>query len=74
VETRKEFEFLRARQCDEAQGFYFSRPVPPMHFAELLRTGVARSKDVPSGSIVPETGSAGMLNARHGVKAGGQRK
>jgi len=74
VETRKEFEFLRARQCDEAQGFYFSRPVPPMHFAELLRTGVARSKDVPSGSIVPETGSVGMLNARHGVKAGGQRK
>ena len=26
VETLEEMEFLRAHQCDEAQGYYFSRP------------------------------------------------
>jgi len=27
VETAEQFAFLRSRECDEAQGFYFSRPV-----------------------------------------------
>jgi diguanylate cyclase (GGDEF)-like protein/PAS domain S-box-containing protein len=40
VETREELEFLRAHHCDEAQGYYFSRPVPPEQFARLLRTGL----------------------------------
>jgi EAL domain-containing protein (putative c-di-GMP-specific phosphodiesterase class I) len=40
VETLEELEFLRAHQCDEAQGNYFSRPVPPEQFARLLRTGI----------------------------------
>jgi len=39
VETLKELEFLRAHQCDEAQGFYFSRPVLPQQFARLLKAG-----------------------------------
>jgi EAL domain-containing protein (putative c-di-GMP-specific phosphodiesterase class I) len=41
VETVKELEFLRAHQCDEAQGYYFSRPVAPEQFAQLLETGIA---------------------------------
>jgi len=40
VETREEAEFLRAHECDEAQGYYFSRPVPPGQFARLLRSGI----------------------------------
>jgi diguanylate cyclase (GGDEF)-like protein/PAS domain S-box-containing protein len=28
VETAEQFAFLRSRECDEAQGFYFSRPIP----------------------------------------------
>jgi EAL domain-containing protein (putative c-di-GMP-specific phosphodiesterase class I) len=45
VETREEAEFLKALQCEEAQGYHFSRPVPPQHFAELLVAGVpARSR------------------------------
>ncbi len=40
VETQKELEFLQARQCDEAQGFYFSRPVIAAEFAKLLATGL----------------------------------
>jgi diguanylate cyclase (GGDEF)-like protein len=41
VETYKELEFLQAHRCDEAQGYYFSRPVPPEQFAKLLETGVS---------------------------------
>ncbi len=62
VETLEELEFLRARQCDEAQGFYFSRPVPPEKFAELLRTGIADFRDIPSDSIIPEAGGAETLD------------
>jgi diguanylate cyclase (GGDEF)-like protein/PAS domain S-box-containing protein len=40
VETLAQLEFLKARLCDEAQGYYFSRPVPPQQFAHLLRTGI----------------------------------
>ena len=43
VETKPELAFLRAHQCDEAQGFYFSRPVLPEQFARLLETGVAET-------------------------------
>ena len=40
VGTREEVEFLRANHCDEAQGYYFSRPVSAHAFANLLKTGI----------------------------------
>ena len=40
VETREELAFLQAHRCDEAQGYYFSRPVLPQQFAKLLETGI----------------------------------
>jgi diguanylate cyclase (GGDEF)-like protein len=43
VETADEVAFLRACRCDEAQGYYFSRPVPAQQFATLLRDGIPRS-------------------------------
>jgi len=39
VETQEELAFLQAHQCDEAQGYYLSRPVLPQQFAKLLETG-----------------------------------
>lgn len=39
VENHAQVVFLQAQQCDEAQGYYFSRPVPPEQFARLLETG-----------------------------------
>ena len=41
VETQAELAFLQAHECDEAQGYYFSKPVAPLQFAELLETGIA---------------------------------
>jgi len=43
VETREELEFLRAHQCEEAQGYYFSQPVPPSQFGILLKSGIPES-------------------------------
>jgi diguanylate cyclase (GGDEF)-like protein/PAS domain S-box-containing protein len=39
VETLEELSFLQAHQCDEAQGYYFSRAVHPRQFAKLLDAG-----------------------------------
>jgi diguanylate cyclase (GGDEF)-like protein/PAS domain S-box-containing protein len=43
VETQEQLAFLQAHQCDEAQGYYFSRPVLPQQFAKLLKNGIAKS-------------------------------
>jgi len=40
VETPEELAFLQAHQCDQAQEYYFSRPVVAPQFAELLETNV----------------------------------
>lgn len=37
VEKAEQVEFLKGQQCDEVQGFYFSRPVPADLFARLFR-------------------------------------
>ena len=41
VEAQQEMVFLQAHACDEAQGYYFSRPVPAEQFAMLLKTGIS---------------------------------
>jgi diguanylate cyclase (GGDEF)-like protein/PAS domain S-box-containing protein len=40
VETAEDLAFLKAHNCDEAQGYYFSRPVPAEQFAKLLEVPV----------------------------------
>jgi diguanylate cyclase (GGDEF)-like protein len=40
VETQAELAFLQAHKCDEAQGYYFGRPMAPEQFAKLLKTGI----------------------------------
>ena len=40
VENQEELAFLQAHQCDEAQGYYFSRPVPPKQFEGLLQSAM----------------------------------
>ena len=42
VETVEQMNFLKEHSCDEMQGYYFSKPIVPEQFADLLR------KHVPS--------------------------
>jgi PAS domain S-box-containing protein len=37
VETQEQEDFLREHICDEMQGYYFSKPIMPDQFGELLR-------------------------------------
>jgi diguanylate cyclase (GGDEF)-like protein/PAS domain S-box-containing protein len=42
VETHGQWAFLKAHDCDEAQGFFLGRPVPSNEFATQLREGIPR--------------------------------
>jgi EAL domain-containing protein (putative c-di-GMP-specific phosphodiesterase class I) len=43
VETQEELAFLQAHHCDEAQGYFFSRPIAPGEFGKLLEAGVSEA-------------------------------
>lgn len=38
VELQAQLDFLREQGCDEAQGYWFSKPIPAAQISELLRT------------------------------------
>ncbi|MGD0022508.1 MAG: PAS domain S-box protein [Smithellaceae bacterium] len=40
VETLEQMNFLKDHSCDEMQGYYFSKPIVPEQFADLLRKHV----------------------------------
>ncbi|HKQ30152.1 MAG TPA: EAL domain-containing protein, partial [Burkholderiales bacterium] len=42
VETAEQKQFLSDHDCDEMQGFYFSKPIAAEQFAELLRNHVGK--------------------------------
>jgi diguanylate cyclase (GGDEF)-like protein len=56
VETLDQLQFLQAHDCDEAQGYLFSRPVPPEDFARLLKTGIKRRLEVGKAALPLSTG------------------
>ena len=50
VETPEELAFLRAYRCDEAQGYYFSRPVPARQFATMLNDAMPKDAVLQAAS------------------------
>jgi len=44
VEEHAQFTFLKAQNCEEGQGHFFSRPLVAEEFAELLVTGIRDDK------------------------------
>jgi diguanylate cyclase (GGDEF)-like protein len=52
VETLQQLEFLQTHECDEAQGYYFSRPLPAGAFTNLLRSGIPRPAILGHRSLV----------------------
>jgi diguanylate cyclase (GGDEF)-like protein/PAS domain S-box-containing protein len=53
VETVQQLEFLRAHDCDEAQGFLFSEPLPAKDFVQLLIGEGTTGKGVYSSGLLP---------------------
>lgn len=41
VETAEQADYIRENACDQVQGFYYNRPMPPEDFTELLRSAEA---------------------------------
>jgi diguanylate cyclase (GGDEF)-like protein/PAS domain S-box-containing protein len=46
VETLAEASFLRTQGCNEAQGFYFARPMPAAEFAQVLQAGIPAANTI----------------------------
>lgn len=44
VETIEQQEFLKSRGCEEAQGYYYSRPLPAEDFAAFVRAHRSRQE------------------------------
>jgi EAL domain-containing protein (putative c-di-GMP-specific phosphodiesterase class I) len=43
VELANQLTFLKARQCEEGQGFLFSRPLTAENYARLMTTGIQKN-------------------------------
>jgi EAL domain-containing protein (putative c-di-GMP-specific phosphodiesterase class I) len=73
VETSEQLTFLQTHRCDQAQGFLFSKPVPPQNFAKVLR------RKSPLLSLLPARSSrfgdlpASEAHVRRGTGAAASR-
>ena len=52
VETASPLQYLKDINCDEAQGFLYSRPVPPEEFELYIRESLAGQKSQSRSSLV----------------------
>jgi EAL domain-containing protein (putative c-di-GMP-specific phosphodiesterase class I)/CheY-like chemotaxis protein len=55
VEGRAQLEYLRRNRCDEIQGFFFSKPLPPDEFALLVEAGKGLPPDPNQSAEPPQT-------------------
>ncbi|HBA89357.1 MAG TPA: hypothetical protein DCZ75_15630 [Geobacter sp.] len=51
VENAAQLDFLSERRCDEAQGYYFARPMPAPDFKAFLRERVGEGARPPGGQL-----------------------
>ena len=45
AENEAQLSFLRAHQCDEIQGYYFSKPLPVAEVSEKFRVNTVPSQN-----------------------------
>lgn len=58
VETADQLDHLLAVGCDEAQGYYFSRPLVPRALEDLFRLGNGKIQPLQGGAQAPTAGEA----------------
>ncbi|GAA4504071.1 putative bifunctional diguanylate cyclase/phosphodiesterase [Gluconacetobacter tumulicola] len=56
IEREDQLYWLKAQGCHQAQGFLFSRPVPPDQFRHLVRSGALSVSDGPTPSAERPSG------------------
>jgi EAL domain-containing protein (putative c-di-GMP-specific phosphodiesterase class I) len=54
VETAEQAHFLKSHGCQAAQGFYFSRAVPPDQFVRLLAGELGQAMVPAQDALCPE--------------------
>jgi sensor c-di-GMP phosphodiesterase-like protein len=67
VETFEELDFLHAHHCEEAQGYYFSRPVPAEQFAKLLELGISTEARASLRTLNDRSTTPGSRKAPRGA-------
>ncbi|HEX5341216.1 MAG TPA: EAL domain-containing protein [Duganella sp.] len=67
VETQAQLECLRRGSCDEIQGFFFSRALPPDELGKLVQSAPLLAPAGASGSEVVEAGQAEVERGAAGV-------
>jgi diguanylate cyclase (GGDEF)-like protein/PAS domain S-box-containing protein len=71
VETAAQLAFLRRQGCNEIQGYYFSRPLPPAEFEALLREGrrleFPLTQHNPDNLLVVVSGGPDLLKSLHQI-------
>jgi predicted signal transduction protein with EAL and GGDEF domain len=60
VETQAQARFMRACECNEAQGYLFGRPVSAGELSERLSGDLAGPSQRTEGSSPPARGSTGV--------------
>jgi EAL domain-containing protein (putative c-di-GMP-specific phosphodiesterase class I) len=65
VENEAQLSFLRARQCNEIQGYYFSKPLSPEDAADKLRSEAAQGSSEINGAAAVKSRSADIETKKH---------
>jgi EAL domain-containing protein (putative c-di-GMP-specific phosphodiesterase class I) len=64
VETREQYDFLRAHNCDQIQGFYVSKPIPSSEILMLLYKSMTRD----AGAAIPASPSIAAVQGDAGQR------
>ena len=68
VENEEQMSFLRASNCDEIQGFYFSKPLDADEFAEKLRITSASPLKAPCSAPTSHSGTPQASVSKSGCR------
>jgi diguanylate cyclase (GGDEF)-like protein/PAS domain S-box-containing protein len=53
VETQEQLDFLKEKDCDEVQGYFFSKPLPPNEFVKFVQNLNGNHHEETSSSQIP---------------------